>query len=136
MCHIKAIKRRRRECVCGRDGGQKIQLSLATRFKTAKIDSTMTLHRRLKSKECFLQLDQRGACRSALFICERNVHSLFFILFHYVELCAGSEDGAGPAGHAIKWFSRHSTSGWQSDKISSSLSHSPPPCPELQYHVK
>ena len=104
MCHIKAIKRRRRECVCGRDGGQKIQLSLATRFKTAKIDSTMTLHRRLKSKECFLQLDQRGACRSALFICERNVHSLFFILFHYVELCAGSEAGPGRPAMPLSGF--------------------------------
>ena len=62
-----------------------------------------------------------------------------FAIFHSVSLCGvvrGQRGGAGPTGHAIKWFSRHSTSGWQSDKISSSLSHSPPPCPELQYHVK
>ena len=102
-------------------------------FATDRPDSrsirpTMTLHRRAKSKECFLQLDRRGEeeCpSSALFICQRNVlhlipnHcSLCFTMQSFVRGRRRRGPKAGPR-RAIKWFSRPSTSGWQCDKISS-----------------
>ena len=114
MCHIKAIKRRRRECVRRTAGKKYSSSSLATRFKTAEIDSTMTLQRRM----LFAARSERGM--PFLFAKEMFINSNYFSFCFTVRSCARE----ARRGRAIKWFSRHSTSGWQSDKISLSSSSS------------
>ena len=141
MCHIKAIKRGEENV----DGGQKIQPSLLrdrpTRFKIDSTDNDVASEREQSQKNAFCSLIGEECPSSALFICQRNV---LHLIPNHCSLCFTMQSfvrgmKARPEGrrgrNAIKWFSRPSTSGWQSDKISNSPP-SPPACPELQYHVK
>ena len=144
MCHIKAIKRGEEENV---DGGQKIQPSLLrrdrpTRFKIDSTDNDVASEREQSQKNAFCSLIGEECPSSALFICQRNV---LHLIPNHCSLCFTMQSfvrgmKARPEGrrgrNAIKWFSRPSTSGWQSDKISNSPPPPPSACPELQYHVK
>ena len=116
------------------DGGQKIQPSLLrdrpTRFKIDSTDNDVASEREQSQKNAFCSLIGEECPSSALFICQRNV---LHLIPNHCSLCFTMQSfvrgmKARPEGrrgrNAIKWFSRPSTSGWQSDKISSFSSSS------------
>ena len=95
--------------------------SRPTRFKIDSTDNDVATEREQSQKNAFCSLigEEEECPSSALFICQRNVLHLRIIV-HSVSLCRVlcAEGEARRRGRAIKWFSRPSTSGWQSDKIS------------------